>query len=692
MFPNAQPPSSTVVRNLTGFSLLLVALLWWGWWASQGWNVAGMAVHEFRQTQTALSVQAMQKTGFLLEYETPILGKPWSIPMEFPLYQYAVTSYCSVFGVDIVVGGRWVSAWCFLLGIPAFILLLREAGFSWGSSAVGVIPVIVAPVYLFYSRTVMIESMAWAASAWFLFGVFYYRRTGARFAVGLALVAGSIAVLVKGTTWAGFCLPWAFLFLYDLIAGCRSRVWNWRSLAVQAVGIGVPLLLVGFWWVAKADEIKARNPMGDFLVSNQLVEFNYGSWAARWQQANWHGILASWNQAVLPWWLIVSALVVALGLKKGRIVALLAAGGFMGVQLIFFGLYLFHDYYFYANGAMACMIVGAVLATLWDRPGNLFKSWLPAVGLAVLVGGLQFRNYRSSYFENQIAPMHGFSPVSNAIRSLLKPDEIVVVQTPDWTSKLAFQSDRRFLTIPDFRMFFHPEKVKQSVRLLADESVPLLLVLGKSQIHASWLADRIDELDLWTEPLFEADPEIRAYASNARFGEMQGMLRDLNLFGIRVVPAEPLASVDKRLAIPGTPMEEPFAAMGLYPLFFVTPIGVHFEQAEDGMRVATHSPSELYLPVPEGAQRFKFRFGINPNSLDEKDFDGFGVKVDLMQENGDYETIQTDWMSPNSPVAARNVMVELRGKTAPILIFRVTPGPRNDPAYDQVWLSDVVFE
>jgi hypothetical protein len=44
--------------------------------------------HEFRQTQTALSALFMQPgLEGLLNYETPVLGAPWSIPFEFPLFQ-----------------------------------------------------------------------------------------------------------------------------------------------------------------------------------------------------------------------------------------------------------------------------------------------------------------------------------------------------------------------------------------------------------------------------------------------------------------------------------------------------------------------------------------------------------------------------------------------------------------------------
>lgn len=44
----------------------------------------------FRQTQTAISVLWMIKEGHYLNYQTPVLGFPWSIPFEFPLYQWMV--------------------------------------------------------------------------------------------------------------------------------------------------------------------------------------------------------------------------------------------------------------------------------------------------------------------------------------------------------------------------------------------------------------------------------------------------------------------------------------------------------------------------------------------------------------------------------------------------------------------------
>lgn len=49
-----------------------------------------LAGHEFRQAQTGLSIKFIQRDqDYSVAYPTPLFGPPWSIPMEFPLYQWA---------------------------------------------------------------------------------------------------------------------------------------------------------------------------------------------------------------------------------------------------------------------------------------------------------------------------------------------------------------------------------------------------------------------------------------------------------------------------------------------------------------------------------------------------------------------------------------------------------------------------
>ena len=73
--------------------------------------------HSFRQTQTALTAYWLAKNGFSFAYETPVGGFPWSIPFEFPIYQYLVSLVWKITGGSLDTVGRLVSFF-FLLICP----------------------------------------------------------------------------------------------------------------------------------------------------------------------------------------------------------------------------------------------------------------------------------------------------------------------------------------------------------------------------------------------------------------------------------------------------------------------------------------------------------------------------------------------------------------------------------------------
>lgn len=90
-----------------------------------GWTARNLPGVEYRQAQTALSAYFIKEAGkFELAYPTPVLGKPWSIPMEFPLYQWMVVTVHHVTGLGLVKSARAVSMACFYLMLPAVFLLL----------------------------------------------------------------------------------------------------------------------------------------------------------------------------------------------------------------------------------------------------------------------------------------------------------------------------------------------------------------------------------------------------------------------------------------------------------------------------------------------------------------------------------------------------------------------------------------
>src|SRR5271154_4345091 len=95
--------------NIAIWTLLGLSLLFSLWVTTVGWHNSIFDFHGFRQAQTAISAESIRNGGPILRYETPVLGPPWSLPFEFPLYQALVALLARIFGTPIDQTGRFVS-------------------------------------------------------------------------------------------------------------------------------------------------------------------------------------------------------------------------------------------------------------------------------------------------------------------------------------------------------------------------------------------------------------------------------------------------------------------------------------------------------------------------------------------------------------------------------------------------------
>ncbi|HET7535750.1 MAG TPA: hypothetical protein VFJ90_04800 [Candidatus Didemnitutus sp.] len=106
--------------------------------------------HEFRQAQTAISTYFIAHDhDYSLAYPTPLLGKPWSIPMEFPLYQWSVAALGNATGWSLPTAARTVSLGCFYLTLPAIFSLLGAWGIARARRLVVLTIVLTSPLYIF---------------------------------------------------------------------------------------------------------------------------------------------------------------------------------------------------------------------------------------------------------------------------------------------------------------------------------------------------------------------------------------------------------------------------------------------------------------------------------------------------------------------------------------------------------------
>jgi Ca2+/Na+ antiporter len=648
-----------------------------------------MTGHDFRQTQTALTIDAVQRDGVRLDYSTPVLGKPWSIPMEFPLYQWAVAGWSELTGIETVKAGRSVSMLAFVLGLPAIVLLLRDAGFSWGAGFWLAAVVVATPVYSFYSAAVLIESTAWCASVWFLWGLLRYRRSERWAYLGFAVGVGAIAVLVKPTTWAAMCLIWAPLWIRD---SWRARqTGRWQPLALQAGLLGVALLALGYAWVGYADAIKAHNPIAHFLTSASLSGFNFGTWEQKLSPETWAKLIEHWHRDLVTFPVVAIGLLISLGWSRTRIIAGLMLLAFLGIQMIFTNLYVSHDYYLFANGFLLAAAFSVGLIFWWDRSVSWWRGKMPAcLGLVVMVGS-QILLYRAELLEDiRERPPH-VPKMAIMVRELTRPDDVIVGQMGDWSSWLPFHAQRRALMIPNAQMFLNPDKVDQNIALLADESVPLMLVQGEASRQPDWISQRILELELHPVPLLVWHHEVTFFARYDRYAEMSAIAREVELAEVTLPEDDRILEPAELPILTAADREQITSALDPLPEAAFFPHGIILGHVEGEQSLLVHAPTDLLYAIPAGARAVQLAYAVPANVYAERDFDGLMVVVEVVDDEGNREILSRDWMSPIEGHSPRGLTLDLPARSFTALLFRVEPGPFNQPAYDQAWLQHLRF-
>ncbi|MBC5781730.1 glycosyltransferase family 39 protein [Ramlibacter sp. USB13] len=403
--------------------------------------------HAFRQTQTALTAQMFLEHGFRLSYETPVLGEPWSMPLEFPLYQALVALVTYVTGASITVVGRLVSLAFTLACCLPIHATLRRLGVPRHAKYLALAMFLTSPVYLFWAGTFMIESTALFFALCFLY--FAVRisegspawRDFAGCAVFLAL-----ALLQKVTT----VLPML------AVAGVLVLARNWRAgrspafWAAAIASVAVPLA-IGWGWIAWTDAIKAKHPLAVTLTSQALADWNYGPLHQRWSGHFWQTLGKRMLWPSLAMLLAFVAVGIAWFRADRRLLrlhlALLAL--FLLPLLVFANVHFVHDYYQSANAVFWSVLVGLSVAAVMERARPVRYPWRPLLAGALLLANVDgFNEQYDIYKFRRIGDEHRTLQLAEFVRRETPPELPVVWIGDDWSSEYAFYSRRRSLTVP----------------------------------------------------------------------------------------------------------------------------------------------------------------------------------------------------------------------------------------------------
>lgn len=414
--------------------------------------------HAFRQTQTALTAYWLRQDGFSLAYETPVVGYPWSIPFEFPLYQTLVAGLSALTGIGLDPLGRLVSLACTLGVCLPLYRSLRLLGLERGAAHYANALFLSLPTYLFWGSTFMIESLALLLSV----GAGYYlvkmyqqgvaRRDLAWFTLLLAL-----ALLQKVTTAAPLALVGTAAFGLRLLRQWRQGTPLRSPQAYGAVQVllgAAVALAIAYGWLQYTDAVKQRNEVGRMLTSGALALWNYGSLEQRFGMPFLNDVLL--HRIVLPstatglGLLALAWLFFRRGERPAKVAAVLGLVLFLLPMAVFTNLHFVHDYYQVANLAFLAVAVGCALYAVCGRLQGAGRLLAPVLMVLLFVSNLHY--FSEIYLASRLA---WFSEVNSRtlriatyLRGYTRPEQPILVFGYDWSSELAYYAQRKAFTVP----------------------------------------------------------------------------------------------------------------------------------------------------------------------------------------------------------------------------------------------------
>ena len=476
--------------------LLAGAISFYIYAASIGWTDEVGGPHNFRQTQTAMSCFYMLRQPLVLAYETPVLGPPWAIPMEFPLYQWLVVLVVKIFGTPLAEAGRFVGVALFLASLVPVYYLLDALRVARPHRLLFLAVLAVSPFYIFWSRTFMIETTALFFSTCYLAcGTLALQRNDKRL-LAVAAAAGVLAGLVKITTFLVFIIP-VGVYCAALFVSRPFFPWEWRRLRDTTVRlvvlVGLPLVF-GILWTRFADGVKQQNALGQYLTSAHLSTWNFGTVAQRLSIDTWRLLLERATTLVTAdkaFWLSCALVPIVTRRRWKEVLACVAL--FVAGPLLFTNLHVVHDYYMCANGIFLLAAIGFCVVAILESAGGT-RAGIAAVLLTML---LAFSMHRKQYLPIQKQDNRGLAKAIKERLAATDPEAVTIYLGLDWSPVWPYHAERRALMIPEWG-YVKDADVRQALANLKGHKIGPILSTGSSRYTVDKLLKEMEALGLDT--------------------------------------------------------------------------------------------------------------------------------------------------------------------------------------------------
>ena len=401
----------------------------------------------FRQTQTAISIFYMLKGGPILGYETPVLGYPWAIPFEFPVYHSIVAAFSYFFG-HLDATGRLVSYAFFILCAYPIAGIYKLYAAPRYALPMTIIFALGSPLYLLYSRAFLIETTALFFSLMWLWLFCSEMKRHENGVALLCLVFGILAVLTKSTTFLSVTL-FGFAIMMQVVIE-RARLAAYREVAtvlVLAAAITLIPIAIGYAWVVWTDQVKMMNPFGYVLTSASLQQWNFARPGQRTSAEVWKVFTQRVPIEMFGYASLAALFPIGAGIawKQTRLLTVAALVTFMGTLLIFTNLQFVHNYYQTSIAIFAMMACALGICAIAERGSKL-------LALIILIG-ISASQLHHSY--KTVFPFIGADhkqsqlyKIGKMARMNIAPDDALIVFGMDWSSEIPYYAERKAIGVP----------------------------------------------------------------------------------------------------------------------------------------------------------------------------------------------------------------------------------------------------
>ena len=413
----------------------------------------------FRQTQTALTSYWMIKEGWQLAYQTPMLGYPWTIPLEFPFYQSIVAFITLTTGFSLDAVGRLVSfGFSLACAWPAFAIARRlklTSTVAWIFCAL----LWSSPQYLYWGRTFLMET----AAVFFTLAAVPYaldlRDHSPKWSSVLLFgMFASLGLLQKGTTAAPVLLVLGLLICITHLRK-KPAIWHRRWVPV-AIALVLPIIVGGLWTY-----YAARIRRDNFFAASAFVPAVYvGRLDLRFNLSVWKTIVL--DRVIInnaAWGLGVSIIFCALIIGENRLKAIIL----VCIILLFLPILLFMNSHYWLDYYQTAIVVFLIAALALSIYVFQIKIYPIAPITAVVLVVANFANFMTGYgrygrlLQGDLSEKRALS-VGNVIRRYTPEDsaiavfELATVDDPmppitSYSPEIIYYSHRKGLTVEEGR-------------------------------------------------------------------------------------------------------------------------------------------------------------------------------------------------------------------------------------------------